>query len=133
METEIHTMSLAYSTIDCLIDCLHIPGADSNVVIVTHNTTINLTCVTGGTRVGSWFANGAQVPTDGDRYRVSISNGVYYTATLTINGNLTCETVNVYCEVITTERRFVHMHNTTLRFQGWLQLLFGMGFCINAL
>ena len=87
-------------------------------MIVTHNTTINLTCVTSGTRAGSWFANGTQVRTTGDRYRVSTTSGIYYTATLTINGNLTSETVNVYCEVITTERQFVHMHNTTLRFEG---------------
>ena len=64
-------------------------------------------------------------------------DGVAQTATLMINGNLTCETVNVYCEVYNiTEQRFVHMHNITLRFQGWLDsfiLLFGMGFYINAL
>ena len=89
-------------------------------MIVTHNTTINLTCVTGGTSAPSWYVNGTQVRTTGDRYRVSTSSGIYYTATLTINGNLTCETLNVYCEVYnTTEQRFVHMHNTTLRFQGW--------------
>ena len=95
-------------------------GVCGDVVIVTHNTTTNLTCVTSEFRPPDWYANGTWVPSTGDRYRVSISNDVYYTATLTINGNLTCETVNVYCEVITTERQFVHMHNTTLRFQGWL-------------
>ena len=102
-------------------------------MIVTHNTTINLTCVTSDVRAPGWFANKEFVSVTGDRYRATTSNGVYKTATLTINGNLTCETVNVYCEVYsTTEQRFVHMHNTTLRFQGWLQLLFGMGFFINA-
>jgi len=117
-------MSLAYSMNDCLIDWLHISGVESNVVIVTHNTTINLTCTTSGRRTPAWFVNGTQVPTNGDKYSVRTSNGVYKTAALTINGNLTCETVNVYCEVLTTERQFVHMHNTTLRFQGWLQSFF---------
>ena len=130
METKIHTLWLAYRIIDWLII---ITGVCSNVVIVTHNTTINLTCVTGGNRAPSWFANGTEVYTTGDRYRVSTTSGIYYTATLTINGNLTCETLNVYCEVYnTTEQRFVHMHNTTLRFKGWLHsflLLFSMSFC----
>ena len=100
-------------------------------MIVTHNTTINLTCrATSDVRALAWFANETWVSSLGDRYRVSTSDGVDKTVTLTINGNLTCETVNVYCEVITTERQFVHMHNTTLMFQGWLHsiLLFGMSF-----
>ena len=113
-------------------------GVESNVVIVTHNTTINLTCrVPSDVRVPGWYANATEVTTTGDRYSVSTRNGVYKTAILTINGNLTCETVKVYCEVYnTTEQQFVRMHNTTLIFQGWLQsflLLFGIGSYINAL
>ena len=76
-------------------------------------------CRGSGRRTPGWYANGIEVTTLGDT-----SNGVHKTATLTINGNLTCEVVNVYCEVITTERRFVHMHNTTLRFNGWLHSFF---------
>ena len=94
-------------------------GVCGNVVIVAHNTTINLTCTTSGPRTPDWFVNGTEVDTSGDRYRVSTRN-VGRTTTLMINGNITCETANVYCEVITTERQFVYMHNTTLRFQGWL-------------
>ena len=112
-------------------------GVCGNVVIVAHNTTINLTCTASGRHTPDWFVNETAVVTNGDRYRMRTSNGDDKTATLTINGNRTCETVNVYCEVYsTTEQRFVHMHNTTLRFQGSLDsflLLFGMGFCINAL
>ena len=93
-------------------------------MIVTHNTTINLTCIASGRHTPGWYANGTWVTTLGGRFRVTTSNGVHKTATLTINGNLTCEIVNVYCEVITTELRFVHMHNTTLRFNGWLQSFF---------
>ena len=59
-------------------------------MIVTHNTTINLTCTTSGHRTPGWFANGTEVATTGDRYSVSVSNGVDKTAILTINGNLTC-------------------------------------------
>ena len=99
-------------------------GVCGDVVIVTHNTTISLTCTTSGLRTPDWFLNGTEVDTTGDRYRVSTRNGVSKTITLTINGNLTCETVNVYCELITTERQFVHIHNTTLRFQGCCILLF---------
>ena len=104
-----------------LIDVWIRTGVCGDVVIVTHNTTINLTCTTSGRHAPDWFLNETYVATRGDGYRVSTSNGVDKTAELTINGNLTCETVNVYCEVYnTTERQFVHMHNTTLRFQGWL-------------
>ena len=98
-------------------------GVCGDVVIVTHNTTINLTCTTSGSRPPDWFLNGRAVDTSGDRYRMSTRNDVDITATLTINGNLTCETLNVYCEVITTERQFIHMHNTTLRFQGWSSVI----------
>ena len=102
-----------------------ITGVCCNVVIVACNTTINLTCVTSEVRAPDWFVNETQVRTTGDRYRMSTSDGVYKTATLTINGNLACETLNVYCEVYsTTEHRFVHMHNTTLRFKGWSQFFF---------
>ena len=120
-----------------LIDVWIPTGVCGNVMIVTHNTTINLACTTTGRRTPDWYVNETVVTTNGDRYRVSTSNGVGITATLTINSNCTCETLNVYCEVITTERQFVRMHNITLRFQGWLQsfplLLFGKSFCINAL
>ena len=97
-------------------------GICGDVVIVTHNTTINLTCRVPSdlNRAPDWYANRKEVTTTGDRYRVSTSNGVDNTATLTINGNRTRETVNVSCEIYnTTERRHVRMHNTTLRFQGW--------------
>ena len=100
-------------------------GVCGNVVTVTHNTTINLTCHTvSGRLTPFWFVNETVVDTTGDRYRMSTRNDVGKTATLTINGNLTCETVNVHCEVYnTTERQFVHMHNTTLRFQGWSSVI----------
>ena len=95
-------------------------GVCSNVVIVTHNTTINLTCrIPSDLRVPGWYVNGTEVTTTGDRYSVSTSNGADNTAILKINGNLTCETVNVSCEIYnTTEHRFVRMHNITLRFKG---------------
>ena len=107
-----------------LIDVWIHTGVCGNVVTVAHNTTISLTCTTSGPRIPGWFLNGTAVPTNGDRYRVSTSIGVDQTTTLTINGSRTCETVNVYCELITTERQFIHIHNTTLRFQGCCILLF---------
>ena len=104
-----------------LIDWLCNTGVCGNVVTVSHNTTINLTCTTSdGRRTPGWFVNETYVDSEGDIYTVSTSTGMDKTTTLTINGNLSSETVNVYCEVITTELQFVYMHNTTLRFQGWL-------------
>ena len=91
-------------------------------MIVAPNTTINFACTTTlGRHIPDWFVNGTPVVTSGDRYKtVSANNGVAQTATLTINGNLTWDTLNVYCELYnSTERQFVQMHNTTLRFQGW--------------
>ena len=112
------------SSHDWLIDWLYNTGVNGDVVTVAHNTTINLTCTTSGRHTPDWFANGMVVVLSGDKYKVQTSNGRGITATLTINGNLTCETVNVYCEVYnTTEQRFVHMHNTTLRFQGWSSVI----------
>ena len=101
-------------------------GIRGDAVIVARNTTINLTCTASGHRKPDRFVNEIAVVTslkENGYTEFSTRNGVDQTATLTINGNLTCETLNVYCEVITTERQFVYMHNTTLRFQGWLQLI----------
>ena len=96
-------------------------GVCGNVVTVTHNTTINLTC--SGSRTPDWFVNGTEIDTTGHRYKLS-TNSADKTATLTINGNRTCETVNVHCEVYNmAEGQFFPIHNTTLRFQGWLQLV----------
>ena len=118
-----------------LIDVWIRTGVCGNVVIVTHNMTVNLICTTSGRRTPDWFVNETVVVTSGDRYRLSTSNDEDKTATLIMNCNLTCETVNVYCEVYNdTERQFVHMHNTTLRFQGWLDsflLLLGMHWLLH--
>ena len=114
-------MQCAERNVKSCLDTYTDTGVCGDVVIVTHNTTINLTCrVPSDLRVPDWYANGTEVLTTGDRYIVSTSNGMDNTATLTINGNLTRETVNVSCEIYnTTEQSHVHMHNTTLRFQGW--------------
>ena len=94
-------------------------GVGGNAVTVAHNTTTTLTCSASGSYTPRWFVNGTEVDTNGYRYKIS-TDSADKTATLTINGNRTCETLNIYCEVITTEQRFFTTHNTTLKFQGWL-------------
>ena len=98
----------------------NITGIQSvDAVIVAHNTTINLTCTASGPRTPDWFVNEEEVATNGDRYRVSTSNGRDKTATLTINGNRTCDTLNIYCEIyVSVEQQFLTLYSTTLMIQG---------------
>ena len=90
-------------------------GVSGDVLIVSPGVTIELTC-TGPTL--NWFWNGRQAVTAGDCYesRLKTSEGQNTTATLTINGNHTCGTFNVYCII---HGSVVGLHNRTLAFQGW--------------
>ena len=95
-------------------------NAGHDVLIVADNTTVNLTCVD-GIYYPTWFANGTTVRTDGQSgYRSSFSiNDGNVTATLTVNGNRICGTLNVYCKVYVTDtQQLVSMHNTTLIIRG---------------
>ena len=97
-------------------------GYGRDVVIVAHNTTIKFTC-TDGRHNPTWFVNETTVGTEGHGYRTStiIKGTEKVTATLTVNGNIICDTLNIHCEAfIDEERQFVPMHNTTVKVQGWL-------------
>ena len=65
----------------------------------------------------TWFVNGKIAETEGDCYEsITTAEGRNYTATLTINGNHTCNTFNVYCRIDRLESQYIH--NTTVTFQG---------------
>ena len=87
------------------------------------HTTIEFKCTTNGDRTPDWFVNGNVVVPTGDSYRLRTSrtsNGRGITATLTIDGNGTQVTLYIHCEVY-EEHHFVHVHSTTVLFQGLLQ------------
>ena len=94
-------------------------GNGHTVLTVAHNTTINLVC-TDGSRYPTWFVNGSTVGIEGQCNRSSYSiNGGMVTATLTIDGNCICGTLNMHCEAyIAEERQLAFLHNTTLTIQG---------------
>lgn len=93
-------------------------GYGHNVVIVAHNTTINFTC-TDGRHYPTWFVNETTVGTEGRGYRTVIKGTEEVTATLTVNGNIICDTLNIHCEAyVTKERQFLSLHNTTMKVQG---------------
>ena len=84
------------------------------MVNVAHNTTIELTCTDTAGFLPSWFMNGSVV--FGDRFRTSRDDTGAVTGTLTINGNDTCGTLNVYCNCLRHNRQA--LHNTSLRVEG---------------
>ena len=68
----------------------------------------------------TWFVNGKIAKTERDCYKSNITaEGRNYTATLTINGNHTCDTFNVYCRIY-RESQALYLYNTTVKFQGKL-------------
>ena len=97
---------------------MHTGGDAINLAL---HTTIEFKCTTvNGDRTPDWFVNGSVVVTTGDSYRLRTSIGRGITATLTIDGNDTQVTWNIHCEVY-EEHQFVHVHSTTVMFQGLLQ------------
>ena len=100
---------------------IHTGGDAINLAL---HTTIEFKCTTNGGRTPDWFVNGNVAITTGDSYRSRTSNGGEdITTILTINGNDTQVTLNIFCEVyVTEERQFLRVHSTTVIFQGLLQL-----------
>ena len=97
-------------------------GAVGNVMLtVAPDVTVKFTC-TGPADLfvvePTWFVNGKTAVSYGDCYTLlRTTEGRNYTATLTINGNHTCDTLNVYCRIY-RESQALYIHNTTLTFQG---------------
>ena len=101
-----------------LLIWIHTGGDAINLAL---HTTIEFKCTTNGGRTPDWFVNGSVAVTTGDSYRSRTSNGGEdVTTTLTIDGNGTQVTLNIYCEVY-QEHQFVRVHSTTVLFQGLLQ------------
>ena len=101
-----------------LLIWIHTGGDAINLAL---HTTIEFKCTTNGVRPPNWFVNGKVAVTNGDSYRSRTSNGGEdVTTTLTIDGNDTQVTLNIYCEVY-QEHQFVRVHSTTVLFQGLLQ------------
>ena len=82
---------------------------------VVHNATTNFT-YTAANGVPIWYVNGT---INGYGYKQSINtdNGLP-TAILTVNGNHTCDTLSIHCEVSIGRQQFLTVYNTTLKFQG---------------
>ena len=89
-------------------------------MVVAPGVTVKFTC-TGPTDPvqPTWFVNGKIAESDGDCYKSKLTEaeGQNYTATLTINGNHTCDTLNVYCRIYSGPQA-LYLQNTTLAVQG---------------
>ena len=109
-----HSVMLLIPIETVLLIWIHTGG---DAINLAHHTTIEFKCTTNGDRTPDWFVNGSVVVTTGDSYGLRTSNGRGITATLTIDGNGTQVILNIYCEVY-EENQFVHMHRTTVIFQG---------------
>ena len=101
--------------------CLH-TGTGGDGITVAHNVTMNLTC-TAPPNVRTpplWFVNGTPVATEGHSYRSIIIIGPSeQTSILMIDGNRTCETLNIHCEFVTVEPlKHFTMHIIKLRIYG---------------
>lgn len=98
---------------------------------------MNFTC-TDGRYNPTWLVNESTVGTEGRGYRTIIEGTEEVTATLTINGNIISDTLNIHCKAYVTKvQQLLSMHNTTVKVQGELQLFFSLivipGFCIGNL
>ena len=91
-------------------------GVGGKAVIVAHNATVELICTTSGRRTPDWYVNGSTVLTTGESYRStsSMDGAGNLIATLTINGNRVCGTMNIHCETSGEQQ----LHRTTLTFRG---------------
>ena len=112
-----HSVMLLIPIETVLLIWIHTGGDAINLAL---HTTIEFKCTTNGVRPPNWFVNGIVAVTTGDSYGLRTSNGRDITTTLTIDGNSTQVTWNIYCEV-TEENQFVIVHSTTVIFRGLLQ------------
>ena len=84
-------------------------------MIVVHNATTNFT-YTAANGLPIWYVNGTPA-NNGYGYKLSFSGSELQTAILTVDGNRTCDTLSVHCEVIGQQQGLI-VYNTTLKFQG---------------
>ena len=99
-------------------------GADD--IILAPGMTGQFTCT--GPGLPTWHVNGEVAETKGNCYRLTIRRaaGINTTAILTISGNHTCDTFNIYCTIQASESQLLYLRNVqfSLIFQGLLQTWF---------
>ena len=104
------------------MNCIFFAGVSGGVVIVAPGVSVKFTC-TGrdGEFPPTWFVNGRVAAAEGDCYRSALirTERLNVTATLTVNGNRTCNMFNTRCRIY-RESQFLYLHNTTLTVQGYL-------------
>ena len=93
-------------------------SGDAKLVHVAPGVSVEFSCT--GPDHPTWFLNGISVISEGNCYRSAYnrkSGELNATAVLTIKGNHTCNTFNVYCRIL-SEPQFFYLYNTTLTIQG---------------
>ena len=103
---------------------------------VAPGVTVTFTCTgSADAFLPTWFVNGTMAVSGGHTcYRSTYSRRpreLNATATLTINGNNSCNVFSVYCRIF-RESKLLYLHNTTLTVQGWyvigqLETIFSYG------
>ena len=99
-------------------------GIGSDVIIVAPGVSVKFTCNgPDGEFPPTWLLNGRAAKTEGNCYRSRFrrTGGLNATASLTINGNHTCNMFKARCRIY-RESQFLYLDNTTLTFQGSLSL-----------
>ena len=96
--------------------------------------TVQFTCT--GPGLPTWYVNGRITESKGNCYRLTIRRaaGMNVATILTINGNQTCDTFNVYCGIVVSESQLLYARNVSqfsLVFQGLLQTWFSIPAVIN--
>ena len=101
--------------------CFYFPGIGSDAVSVASGVTVKFTCTgPADSFLPTWLVNGTPVVSSGNICYRSTSRRnpgeLNATVTLTINGNRTCNTFDIYCRIFKGVHLYVH--NTTLVVQG---------------
>ena len=101
-------------------------GIGAGDIVLTPGVTVRFTCTGPGRGLPTWYVNG-KFAAEGEAnqcYTLNFSGAKKLTtAKLTINGNLTCDTFDIYCTIQVSELEFRNLHNISLGFQGLLQVI----------
>ena len=112
-------MSWGAVKVDCNIQYIF-AGISGDVINVATGVSVEFAC-TGpdGEFPPTWLLNGRAAKTEGDCYRSRLRSAdeSNATASLTINGNHTCNMFKARCRIY-RESQFLYLHNNTLKFQG---------------
>ena len=88
--------------------------------------TVQFTCT--GPGLPTWYVNGRVAVSNENCSTLTIRRaaGMNATAILTISGNQTCDTFNIYCGIVVSESQLLYPRNISLMFQGLLQVSFSV-------